>query len=527
MSAAPWIPGIPLIFVDEALSRWATLIVLAVAAVLALYAAGDPELRTGRLRFWTVYALFVLSAIAFAHASGLLTSYVLWEAMSACSFFLIAQRLDSDAAVASVRALTTTRLGDMLLLIGAGAVAAGQRQIGLIGILAGAAIKSGQLGATPWLVGAMEAPTPVSALLHSATLVAAGPYLLARLAPQLAVFPNLIAGLAVYAVISAFVGALFAATSNDAKRTLAWSTSEQLAQATLATAAGAPSAGLAVLAGHALAKPLLFIAAGYLRAATGSTRYAAASREGRRVGAMVAAAVVGAAALVGIPPFLSSWALASAWSSVASAQPLMLVAGMLLSALSGWYATRFVLLLLPDVERPFARTALRAPLHAAAWLGITLLVAVSIGVFRFSVDLVSVALPVLALGGAALAVAARRTTALAAGPVFGSGITWWDRAFSAPVSACGALLDRCDRGLLGGTYVLATTTQRVGSRAAAFDDGLDRDATALGRGLLTAGRRAGGVVVGDVSRYLGYTAAVVALAAAAIAVVVATARAFA
>ncbi len=525
--SAPWLPGLPLIFIDDAVSRWATLIVLAVAAILGTYAAGDPELRTGRFRFWTVYALFAFAAIAFAHASGLLTSYVLWEAMSACSFFLIAQRLDEDVVAASVRALTTTRLGDLLLLIGAGAIAAGHPQVGLIGALAGAAIKSGQLGATPWLVGAMVAPTPVSALLHSATLVAAGPYLLARLAPQLAVFPNLLAALAIYAVISAFAGALFAATSNDAKRTLAWSTSEQLAQATLATAAGAPFAGLAVLAGHALAKPLLFIAAGYLRAATGSTRYDAASREGRRVGAFVAATVVGAAALVGIPPFLSSWGLASTWSAVATARPPLLIAGLAISALSGWYATRFALLLLPDVNRPFARAALRPPLRAAAWLGITLALAVSIGVIRFRVDLESLALPILALSGGALAVAARRTTLLTAGFAFPEGIAWWDRTFSAPARAAGTLLDRCDRALLAGAHFLATATLRIGRRAAAVDDRLDRDTTELGRGLLAGGRRAAAVVVGDISRYVAYTAVGLALAAAVIAAVLATARGFA
>jgi NADH-quinone oxidoreductase subunit L len=523
---APWLPGLPLVFIDDAVSRWATLIVLGVAAILGIYALGDPELRTGRFRFWTVYALFATAAIAFAHASGLLTSYVLWEAMSACSFFLIAQRLDADVVTASVRALTTTRLGDILLLIGAGAIAAGHPGVGLVGALAGAAIKSGQLGATPWLVGAMVAPTPVSALLHSATLVAAGPYLLARLAPQLSVFPNLLAALAMYAAISALAGALFAATSNDAKRTLAWSTSEQLAQATLATAAGAPSAGLAVLAGHALAKPLLFIAAGYLRAATGSTRYDAASREGRRVGAFVAVTVVGAAALVGIPPFPSSWALASTWSAVATAQPPLLIAGLVVCALSGWYVTRFVLLVLPDEKRPFTCAALRPPMRVAAWLGIMLALAVSIGVFRFRVDLESLALPIVALSGGALAVAARRTTLLAAGPAFPEGIAWWDRTFSAPVRTAGVLLDRCDRALLAGTDDLATATQRIGRRAAAVDDQLDRDTTDLAHELLAAGRRAAALVVGDVSRYVAYTAIGITVAAAVIAAVLATARGF-
>ncbi|MDB5026577.1 MAG: nuoL [Candidatus Eremiobacteraeota bacterium] len=524
--SVPWLPALPLVFVDDRVSRWATLAVAAVAANLAIYAAGDPELRTGRRRFWTVYALFAIVAIAFAHASGLFTSYVLWEAMSVCSFFLIAQRLDGDVAGAAVRALTSTRLGDLLLLAGAGAVAAGHPQIGLAGALVGAAIKSGQLGATPWLVGAMVAPTPVSALLHSATLVAAGPYLLVRLAPQLAVFPNLLAALALYAVISALAGALFAATSNDAKRTLAWSTSEQLAQATLATAAGAPSAGLAVLAGHAFAKPLLFIAAGYLRAATGSTRYDAASRWGRRVLSMVAVAVVGAIALVGIPPFLSSWALASTWSGVATTYPPLAIAAFPISALSGWYATRFVLLLFPDVERPFARDALRPPMHAAAWLGIVLVLAVSIGAFRFRVDMQSLTLPVLALGGGALAVAARRTSLLAAGPAFPDRIVWWDRTFGAPIRTAGALLDRCDRALLAATDVLAASTLQTGRRAATLDDRLDRDAGELGAGLAAAGRRAAALVVGDVSRYVAYTAIGLVIAAI-IAAALAMARGFA
>ena len=508
----PWLPGLTLAFANDPVAQGASLIVLAVAAMLAVYGAADPDLRSGRLRFWITYVLFVGSALAFAHAHGLFAAYVTWEAMSVCSFVLIAQRLRRDVVAAAVRALTTTRLGDLLLLVGAGAIAGGVRDVGLAFVLAGAAIKSGQLGATPWLVGAMVAPTPVSALLHSATLVAAGPYLIARIAPQLASAPNLALLLAAYAVVSAFAAALFAASSNDAKQTLAWSTSEQLSQATLASAIGLPSAAFALLAGHALAKPLLFLAAGDLRMATGSTAYAAASRKARRSSAMLAVAIVGALGLIGIPPFYSAFPLAHLWSTLVARQPATIVLAFSLSALGGWYAARFVVRLFPNADRPFAFPPTRSLVNVAAWLAIALLTMVSLVAFRFHVDLVALVLPLGALAGGGAAVVARNARAVNAGPAIEGGIARWDRAFSAPVFATACALDRADLLLLAGTASVARATFALGSAYAMFDAALDRATHAVQIRMQNVGRNAVRPVTGNISRYLAYTAGSLILA---------------
>jgi len=350
-----WLPALHLALAgrNDETARLAATLVATIAAVVAVFALGDPETNDGAPRFFATYALFVGAMLAFVSAGSIIFAYVCWEIMGVASFVLIGHDMADAAAGASARrALTATRLGDLAVLIGAALFAAGSLEAGASFVVVGAAVKSAQLGASPWLVGAMVAPTPVSALLHSATLVAAGPYLVARFIA----FPNVpvvAAALLGYAAITALTSAIFAATSDDAKRTLAWSSIEQLAQAFVAAAVGMPRLALAVLAGHAIAKPALFFAAGMQRVATGSSRYATASRAARRIPSFFSAIVYGAIALVGIPPFLSSWALAGTWTSAGRMQPILLPIGVVLAGLGGWYVTRFGLLLLPGDARRF------------------------------------------------------------------------------------------------------------------------------------------------------------------------------
>jgi len=518
-----WLPALHLVLAgrNDETARLAATLVATIAAVVAVFALGDPETNDGAPRFFATYALFVGAMLAFVSAGSIVFAYVCWEIMGVASFVLIGHDVADAAAGASARrALTATRLGDLSVLIGATLLATGSLEAGASFVVVGAAVKSAQLGASPWLVGAMVAPTPVSALLHSATLVAAGPYLVARFIA----FPNVpvvAAALLAYAGITALTSAIFAATSDDAKRTLAWSSIEQLAQAFVAAAVGMPRLALAVLAGHAIAKPALFFAAGMQRVATGTSRYATASRAARRVPSLISAIAYGAIALVGIPPFLSSWALAGTWTAAGRVQPILLFAGVALASLGGWYVTRFGLLLLPSDERRFETRRIGAGSSIAVWLMIAVGTSVSLRYVRVAVDPISIALPLAAIAGAAACFTLRHTALVRCAPLIPSGIDDWDAAFRRTMATLAGVLDAFDRAALGVTDRLGATIVASGETADRTDRGIDRATTSGGRRVAADGTRAGSLVAGNPSLYLGISGGIfVAAALAAIVLMV-------
>ena len=516
-----WLPTAHVIFAgrDDTVARVAATLVSLIAAIVIVYALGDPETDDDSARFFATYALFVGAMLAFVESSSLLFAYVCWEVMGIASFVLIGHNVDDfDAGRSARRALTTTRFGDLSVLIGAALLGSGSVAAGAAFLVVGAAVKSAQLGASPWLVGAMVAPTPVSALLHSATLVAAGPYLVARFVP-LADVPAVATLLLAYATLTALAAAIFAATSDDAKRTLAWSSIEQLAQAFVASAVGMPLLAFGVLAGHALAKPALFFAAGVQRIATGTSRYAAASRSSRRIAAFVAAIAYGGIALVGIPPFVSSWALADTWTAASRAAPILLLAGVTLAALGGWYVMRFGLLLTPDVGRPFDERRIGPGARLAVWLIGIVGVSVSLLFLQVGFNAASVALPVGAMLGAGACYALRHAEIVQRAPLLADGVATWDACFNIPATALARALDAVDRGLLIGTDRLGAAVNTAGRGVSAVDLALDRTTSDGARDVVAGGVRAGSFVAGDVSRYLALSGGIF-VAAGVVAVVI-------
>ena len=517
-----WLPSAHAIFAErgDAVSRYAAALVAAIAGIVAVYALGDPEVNEDAPRFFTTYALFVAAMLAFVAASSVLFAYVCWEVMGVASFVLIGHAIgDVEAGRSARRAFTTTRIGDLAVLIGAVLLLRGSTGVGASFLVVGAAVKSAQLGASPWLVGAMVAPTPVSALLHSATLVAAGPYLVARFVPLSSV-PSVAISLLIYAAITALAAAVFAATSDDAKRTLAWSSIEQLAQSFVAAAVGMPLLALGVLAGHAIAKPVLFFAAGMQRIATGTSRYATASRSSRRVTAFVGAIAYGGIALVGIPPFVSSWALADTWTAAGRLQPVLTVVGIALAALGGWYVARFALLLMPEPQRPFEARRIGTGASVAVWLMCAAGIGISLVFRRGAVDVASVALPIAALVGAGACIALRDGQLVRRPPLFPNGITAWDRGFTRLTLAFASTLALIDRGLLVGSDRLGANFMLAGARAEIADRAIDRATTVAGNDIVAGGERAGSLVAGDASRYLALSGAVFVAAALAAVVIV-------
>ncbi|HEV2754035.1 MAG TPA: proton-conducting transporter membrane subunit, partial [Solirubrobacteraceae bacterium] len=253
-------------------------------------------------------------------ADGLLTLLIFWELVGALSARLIAfSRDDPTAAGGAVRAFLTTRAADaglylaVLALLGAtGSLAFEQaRPEGALGALVGLGLvlaamgKSAQAPLQTWLSGAMAGPTPVSALLHSATMVAAGVYLLVRSETLLAGWPLLVAGWV--GALTAVAGAAIALGQSDLKRVLAGSTSSQLGLMFVGAAAGGPAVAIFHLVAHAAGKACLFLGAGIFGQQRGSTaleRLAGAGRDDRPAFVLFA---VGAASIAAVPPLAAFW----------------------------------------------------------------------------------------------------------------------------------------------------------------------------------------------------------------------------
>ncbi|MFJ8145799.1 proton-conducting transporter membrane subunit [Streptomyces sp. NPDC096048] len=320
---AAFVAGGPLGLRVDGLTALVLVTVAAVTFLVLVFAVGD--IRRGRPRFFGLMLLFEAAVLLTATATTLTGLLLAWEIMGATSYALIAFHWrEHEPVAAGVTAFLTTRAGDLGLYLAAGAALAGATSAGDLsldalasldgpwlhlaaaGVLAAALGKAAQLPFAFWLSRAMLGPSPVSALLHSAAMVAMGGYLLLRLHPLLEA-----AGWAAH--VAAWTGALtalalgvVALAQRDLKQLLAASTSAQLGFVVLAAGTGAIAGGTAHLVAHAAVKSLLFLAAGAWLSALGTknlTELRGAARRYRTVGTVF---VVGALALAGVPP-LSLW----------------------------------------------------------------------------------------------------------------------------------------------------------------------------------------------------------------------------
>lgn len=333
-------------------------LVPAIAAPILAYAAADREERApGRLL--ALMLGFVGAMELLVLAADLLTLLVAWELVGAFSYLLIAHYWREPWRPTSARqAFLTTRFGDLGLYLAAGAAYAaggsldyaalpglGGTALGVVagGVLLAAAAKSAQLPFAPWLFSAMAGPTPVSALLHSATLVAAGAYALVRLAPVLMAVPWFAPAATGIGLATALAGGVVAALQTDAKKALAGSTSSQYGLMFLAVGAGSTAAAGAHLVTHAAFKSLLFLGAGVAIHAAGSGELGR-MRLGRVLPAAAVLFGVGALALAAVPPLGGAWSkeevVAAAFARSSTLGWAALASGML----SAFYAARLYLL---------------------------------------------------------------------------------------------------------------------------------------------------------------------------------------
>ncbi|NLY00413.1 MAG: DUF4040 domain-containing protein [Rhodopirellula sp.] len=328
--AIAWAPslGVELAFYFDGLSLLFALLIAGIGVLISVYSGGymAGEQQVGR--FFLYLYLFMASMLGLVLAGNLLTLFVFWELTSLTSFFLIGFESDREEARASaLQALLVTSLGGLSLLVGLlllGQIAGTMELSALLRnpetlsthplapaafvlILVGAATKSAQFPFHFWLPNAMEAPSPVSAYLHSSTMVKAGVYLLARLSPVFAGTPLWRATLIPMGLITMLLGAALALGERDLKRVLAHSTVSVLGLLVLLLGMGsvaAVEAAMLFLLAHALYKATLFLVAGSVSHATHERRLDRLGGLLRWMPLTAIAGVLAAASMAGIPPML-------------------------------------------------------------------------------------------------------------------------------------------------------------------------------------------------------------------------------
>ncbi|GAB3230991.1 hypothetical protein GCM10027447_25800 [Glycomyces halotolerans] len=381
---APMLAGLPVELAVDGLSALMVVTVAVVALAVLVYSLAEFGTDEARARYYGLMLVFTGAMMATVTAASLLPLLMAWEIMGAASYALIGFWWREPWRIgAATTAFLTTRAADLGLYLAAGAAFAASGSLALdqlaalpepwldavtAGVLLAAAGKSAQLPFSFWLSGAMAGPSPVSALLHSAAMVAAGGYLLLRLSPMLHASGWGAATAAWLGAATALVLGAIACAQTDLKQLLAASTSAQVGFMVLAAGAGSAAGGAAHLAGHAAVKSLLFLAAGAWLAVLGTKDLDRLRGAGRRHRPTGAAFTIGALALAGVPP-LTLWATEGL--ALAGAPTALHVVALAASALSAVYAGRILFTAMaPSTEQhrpvPTAMVAATAALAVPA-----------------------------------------------------------------------------------------------------------------------------------------------------------------
>lgn len=351
----PFLPDMPIRFVATPLTAILSLVVATIATFVLTYAVGYMRHDPQRVRFFGTILLFVTAMQALVLSGDWITLLAAWELIGFASYLLIGFWHDRPGVASSAtRAFLYTRSADLGLYIGVFLLigVAGTSEIsatlattGTPALIAGLLLlvaamgKSAQMPLQDWLQRAMAGPTPVSALLHSATLVAAGAILLIRTAPMLPGGALVVIG--IVGGVTAVVAGLTALAEKDLKRLLAASTSSQYGLMLVAIGAGAPIAALLHLIAHAAIKSSLFLGAGVFQHDRDGTGIEALVGAGRARPGIFAGFALSALALAGIPPlagfFSKDAVITAALASPAAVWlvPLALAATVLTGAYMG------------------------------------------------------------------------------------------------------------------------------------------------------------------------------------------------
>jgi NADH-quinone oxidoreductase subunit L len=350
-------------FVLDGLGVFLALVAAGIGALAVIFSVDYMEGEAQLGRYYSLILLFIGAMIGLVLTGSLLLLFFFWEITAFCSYALISFHNDDPKAVSGgIRALIVTQVGGVGLLAGALTVFGffGNFQIGeflnqakvlppqmlwpiAFGFLIAAAAKSAQVPFHTWLPDAMEAPTPVTALIHAATMVNAGVYLLARFYPAFAPVPGWKLAVIVVGVVSALLAAVMALVTVDVKRVLAYSTISQLGYMVYAIGAGGVFASQFHLMSHAVYKALLFLGAGAVIHILGTRDMRRMGGLGREMPFVRAVFVIGGLALAGLPILNGFWSKELVLETGLRSGPLWAYAAMVLCAgLTALYTFRMV-----------------------------------------------------------------------------------------------------------------------------------------------------------------------------------------
>jgi NADH-quinone oxidoreductase subunit L len=350
----------------DSLTAVMLIVVTLVSLMVQIYSQGYMHGDSGYNRYYAFTSLFTASMLGLVLADNLVLMFVFWEMVGLCSYLLIGFWFHKPSARnAATKAFVVTRLGDFGFLVAilalfyntgtfditelhglavAGALAGTTLTWVAIGIFAGAVGKSAQFPLHVWLPDAMEGPTPVSALIHAATMVAAGVFLVARMFP---LFEHSTEALTTVAIIGAFT-AIFAASMGlvmtDIKRVLAYSTISQLGYMMLGLGTGGIAIGIFHLFTHAFFKALLFLGAGSINHATGTFDMRQMGGLRRLMPWTYATFVIASLSIAGFWPLAGFWSKDEILASSLDTQPVLFALAMITVFMTAFYMFRVVFL---------------------------------------------------------------------------------------------------------------------------------------------------------------------------------------
>jgi NADH-quinone oxidoreductase subunit L len=361
-------------FLLDGFSRLMGLIVALITLCIQVYSLGYMAHDPARTRYFSMLGFFAWSMLSFVFAINLLQVFIFWELVGLASFFLIGFWFEKpSAAAAAKKAMIMTRVGDIGFYIGMAlllrevatfdiptildpasgliaAIAPGRLTLITLLIFIGIMGKSAQFPLHTWLPSAMEGPTPVSALLHSATMVAAGVFLFIRLYPLMAASHATMTLVLMIATFTMILSSTIAMVERDIKRVLAYSSISQLSFMLMGLAAGGLFAGFFHLTTHAFFKALLFLCAGaYIHHYNTNEMAAIGQGGGRKLRGVTLGLIIGGCALAGLPPLSGFFSKEMVMGALHHDGRMLYLAGGLLGAfLTAYYTLRMIFL----VTRP-------------------------------------------------------------------------------------------------------------------------------------------------------------------------------
>ncbi|HEY5266721.1 MAG TPA: NADH-quinone oxidoreductase subunit L [Acidimicrobiales bacterium] len=378
---------VPAALLVDPLSITMCLFVTGISALIHLYSIGYMKGEKDFRKFFLYLNLFVFSMLVLVLANNLVLTFVGWEGVGVCSYWLVSYYFDKDsAASAGKKAFLYNRIGDIGLLIAmflifghahtltylavfnvAGTFSPTVATLIVLTLLLAATGKSAQIPLFNWLPDAMEGPTPVSALIHAATMVTAGVYLLVRMSPVLSMSPDGRATIAIIGGATAFVAATIATSQKDIKKVLAFSTVSQIGYMVMAVGVGAYAAAIFLMVAHAFFKALLFLGSGsVIHSLNGEQDMRNMGGLRKYLPLTFPTFLIGWLAISGIPPFSGFFAKGDVLTKVFEHNKALWVLGVLTAILTAYYMSRLFVLTFLGNER-FRKVHPHDP-HESPWV---------------------------------------------------------------------------------------------------------------------------------------------------------------